>query len=169
MRSEVLAKGSIEKANVLTQCILSCEEFKKTDKTHIFDYCIYFLYKMVQALLKNEKCVLNRPSNGYLKIYYEICESLFKIDTNAKRDEKDKPAENEEKEEEGPKESVFGTDKKLESYKDFSDYHLAWVKEVLQGHQAVSYHFRSASGEDIKAEMVKKAEEYIQDKKNKDL
>lgn len=38
-------------------------------------------------MVKCEKLVLNRPSNGYLKIYYEIVESIFNIDTNHKRNE----------------------------------------------------------------------------------
>ena len=83
---------------------------------------------MVDALLKNEKSVLNRASIGYIKIYYEILENLFKIDTNVKRDD------NPEKEEEGPKDSIFGSEPKLESYKDFSEVHLKWAKDLLKGH-----------------------------------
>jgi len=89
LRTDILAKGSIESPSVLTQCILSCEDFGLSSATHIFDYCIFFVYKMVAALCANERSVLNRASNGYMRIYYDIIDSLFKIDTNVKRDEKD--------------------------------------------------------------------------------
>jgi len=129
----------------------------------MFDYCIYFVYKMMEALLKNEKCVLNRGSIGYTKIYYEITDNLFKIDFNVKREETANP----EKEEETPKESIFGTEPKLESYKDFTEVHLKWVKELLAGNEAILYHVRSASGEDLGKDICNRAVELL-DHKNKD-
>ena len=103
---------------------------------------------MLKALLKNEKSLLNRGSAGYLRIYYEITDSLFSLDNLAKRDENSTETPNPEKEDETPKEdSIFGSDNKLASYKDFSDYHLKWVKEILAGHDSILFHVRTAAGE----------------------
>lgn len=166
LRTEILAKGSIESPSVLTQCILSCEEFGLSGATHIFDYCIFFIYKMVAALRANEKSLLNRGSNGYLRIYYELTHSLFKIDTNVKRDEKDVKDEVEEKEEEDPKDSVFGSDKKLETYQDFKEYHIKWVKDLLKGPKSefILFHVKTALGEDIKKEILTRSQELINEK-----
>lgn len=137
IRNTILESGKIENPSVLTQCVLECAELKLNAKTHIFDYCIYFVYKMVEALLKNEKSVLNRGSMGYTRIYYEILDNLFKIDTNVKRED------NPEKEEEGPNpNSIFGTDPKLESYKDFSESNLKWAKDLLKTNEALHFHLR---------------------------
>lgn len=162
LRTEILSSGKIETPSVLTQCILYCEEFKKSEKTHIFDYCIFFVYKMLDALLANEKSVLNRGSIGYTKIYYEITDSLFKIDFNVKREET--AEQNPEKEEEGAKDSIFGNDPKLESYKDFSEVHLKWVKDLLAKNEAVLYHVRSSSGEDLGKDIQTKALELLDHK-----
>jgi hypothetical protein len=137
IRNQILESGKIENPSVLTQCVLECGELKLNAKTHIFDYCIYFVYKMVEALLKNEKSVLNRGSMGYTRIYYEILDNIFKIDTNVKRED------NPEKEEEGPNpNSIFGSDPKLESYKDFSEGNLKWAKDLLKTNEALHFHLR---------------------------
>ena len=160
-RNAILESGKIENPSVLTQCVLECAELKLSAKTHIFDYCIYFVYKMVEALLKNEKSVLNRGSMGYTRIYYEILDNLFKIDTNVRRE--DNP---ETKEEEGPntKDSIFGSDPKLESYKDFSEANLTWAKELLKINEALHFHLRSASGEDMTKVASKRCLELIEHK-----
>jgi hypothetical protein len=123
---------------------------------------------MVAALRANSKCALNRGGNGYMRIYYELTDSLFKIDTIVKREEKDetiKKDENTEKEESGPEESVFGSEKKLESYKDFKDYHTKWVYSLLASSEFLLLHVRMASGEDIKKDILKRAQELLDDKK----
>jgi hypothetical protein len=112
----------------MTQCVLGCEDWNISKNTSIIDYCIYFVYQMVAALLKNEKSIFNKGI-GYMKIYYDILDSLFSLDSNTKREE---GSENPESEEPAAQhESIFGADAKLTSFKDFSDYHLKWAKQVV--------------------------------------
>ena len=68
------------------------------------------MYKIIEALSKNEKSVLNRSGFGYTRIYYDISDSLFSMD-NVSRG----PRSNGDKEKEEVKESIFGDGKKLES------------------------------------------------------
>ena len=51
---------------------------------------------MVNAFLKNEKSLLNKGSIGFVKIYYEMCDSLFRLDANLKRESKENPEKKEE-------------------------------------------------------------------------
>ena len=104
-RNEILESGKIENPSVLTQCILECQELNINGKTQFFDYCIYFVYKIVEALIQNENCILNRFS--HLVTYYGILDNLFKIDMDY----------NPELKEEVPNpNSIFGSGPKLESY-----------------------------------------------------
>lgn len=98
---------------------------------------------MVDALLKNDKSLLNKGNIGYIKIYYDILDNLFKLDTNLRRDE------NPEKEEDVPKTSIFGAEAKLESHKDLKDKTLKWAVELLKHNEAVHLHLRSSFGEDV--------------------
>jgi hypothetical protein len=148
VRNEVLAAGKVENQSVLTQCVLNCEELK-IQKTTVTDYCVYLLFKTVNAMLKCDKLVINRQNNGYYRVYYEIIESILSIDTNTKREEGEP-----EKDEDGPVESVFGTEKKLESLKDLSDEWKKWVREQLASNEALLLQFRVASGEDISTEIA---------------
>ena len=54
-------------SNVLTQCVWNCPDFGNGDLSEL-DYCVYFTFMMVEALLNEEGNVLNK-SNSYLSIY----------------------------------------------------------------------------------------------------
>lgn len=71
---------------------------------------------------------------------------------------------NPEVKEEAPKESIFGTEAKLESYKDFSEVQLNWVKELLVKNEAILYHVRSASGEDLGKDICSRSLELLEHK-----
>ena len=46
------------------------------------DYMIYFAFLMVQALMKAEKCCLNK-SNVYMDLYKDVLKVTFNLDENA--------------------------------------------------------------------------------------
>lgn len=97
LRKAILEKGSIENKNILTECILECAELGLKEKTHIYDYCIYFVYKTVEALIKKDKCVLNRANGGYFGIYYDMVDLLFTLDElNLRGNRRRAPKEGEE-------------------------------------------------------------------------
>ena len=68
-----VTKGIKDKKGVFSLCELS-----KTPS--VADFCVSFVYKLIQALIKNEKSVLNRGNFGYTRIYYDLSESIFSID-----------------------------------------------------------------------------------------
>jgi len=74
---------------VLSQCIFRFEAFQnqETDnqsKPNLIDYCVYFLFLTMDALCCDNKCILNKPS--MMEVYYELIETLFKIDAPRPKD-----------------------------------------------------------------------------------
>jgi hypothetical protein len=161
IREKILNDGG-ETKTLLTQCVLECQELtgSKDQKPDVFDYCVFFVYKMVEAMLKNKNLLLNKQSLNYLRVYYDIIESIFSLDnvvSRAKRQDKDKdekkdqdedakedkpdsdkkeeePAQDEIEEEEaneGPKDSPFGNGPKLTGYKDLNEKHFNWIFKIL--------------------------------------
>lgn len=89
MREKILKDGG-DTTNILTQSVLECEELtgSKDKKPDVFDYCVFFVYKMVEAMLKNKNLILNKQSLNYLRVYYDIIESIFNLDNVVSRAKK---------------------------------------------------------------------------------
>lgn len=79
---EKLVNDGGESTSILTESVLSCEELTgaKDAKLAPFEYCVYFIFKMVQAFLKCKDLILNKPGVNYLRLYYDLVESMFSLD-----------------------------------------------------------------------------------------
>ena len=68
IRKEILDSNEKSGAvNVLTQCIFQYEAFDAMNsddmpQPNVVDYCIYFTYLMIEAFVKNKKCVVNKSN-----------------------------------------------------------------------------------------------------------
>ena len=148
-----MVKEGGESTSILTESVLSFEELtgSKDAKLEPFDYCVHFIFKLVQAFLNNKNLLLNKPNISQLRLYYDIIETIFsldKIESRATRQESQKKSSAESKkevetpaEEDGNNEeedaetaeqsSPFGEGPVLSSFKDLSSKHFDWIYKTL--------------------------------------
>lgn len=148
-----MVKEGGESTSILTESVLSFEELtgSKDAKLEPFDYCVHFIFKLVQAFLNNKNLLLNKPNISQLRLYYDIIETIFsldKIESRATRQESQKKSSEESKkevetpaEEDGNNEeedaetaeqsSPFGEGPVLSSFKDLSSKHFDWIYKTL--------------------------------------
>lgn len=100
---EKLVNDGGQSNSILTESVLSCEEItgSKDAKLAPFDYCVYFIFRLTVAFMKNKNLILNKPNISQLKLYYDIVESIFSLDqieSRATRQENQRKSEENKKE-----------------------------------------------------------------------
>jgi len=75
---------------------------------------IYFSLFMIQALMKAQKCVLNK-SNTYMELYKEVLSLTFNLDENAN----------------------------LSGFEDFEEYHYDWLFKNIDHESVLMDHFKT--------------------------
>ena len=103
--------------NVLTKCIFFFDGISDFNadlpSPATSDYMIYFAFFMIQALMKAEKCVLNK-SNVYMDLYREVLKVTFNLDENAN----------------------------LRGFADFEEYHYDWIFKHIKYESPFMAHFK---------------------------
>jgi len=122
IRKDLLESGAKEvpeaDQNVLTKCIFFFDDISELNadlpNPASSDYMIYFSLFMVEALMKANKCVLNK-SNAFMELYKEVVKLTFNLDENAN----------------------------LSGFEDYEEYHYDWLFKHIDDKSILMDHFKT--------------------------